>query len=75
MVSINDPLLSTATITADLNVTDRCLRKRVASGRFPAPDANIEGRNYWLTSTYRKWKESAISGAFARREFFNRVNP
>ncbi len=64
---LDDPLLSTAAITDDLGITSRGLRKQIEGGRFPAPDANINGRNFWRSSTYRVWKTAALAGQFAQR--------
>jgi len=64
---LDDPLLSTAAITDDLCITSRGLRKQITCGRFPAPDANINGRNLWRSSTYRAWKTAALAGQFAQR--------
>jgi hypothetical protein len=56
-------LVYTADITRDNRITDRCLRKWIATGRFPAPDSNIGGRHVWLNSTYRRWREEMLAGA------------
>jgi hypothetical protein len=63
---IHDQLLPTSFITADRDLTDRGLRKQISRGAFPAPDANIGGKNFWRASTYRKWKVAALAGEFAR---------
>jgi hypothetical protein len=53
-------------IVRDNRISDRCLRKWIASERFPRPDGNIAGRNFWLRSTYRKWQADALSGRFSQ---------
>lgn len=63
---VSDKLIPRTFITSDREITDRALRKQIRSNRFPPPDANINGRNYWLTSTYLKWKEAALAGKFAK---------
>ena len=63
---LNDELLPTRFITLDRRITDRALRKQIARGAFPKPDANIDGRNYWKASTYTRWKNDALAGRFAR---------
>lgn len=45
-------------------ITDRCLRKRIAAGKFPRPDGNLNGRNFWLLGTYRRWKADVFAGKF-----------
>jgi|HubBroStandDraft_1064217.scaffolds.fasta_scaffold133582_3 hypothetical protein len=64
-----DPLMYTAAITADLGITDRCLREWVSAGKFARPDTNIGGRNAWLSSTYKREKAAIMAGRFrqARR--------
>lgn len=54
-------------IRTDNKVTDRCLRKWVELGRFPQPDGNLNGRNFWLRSTYERWKAEVLAGRFRQR--------
>jgi hypothetical protein len=54
-----------ADITADNGVTGRCLRAWIARGRFPAPDGNLNGRNFWLTATYKRWQADVLNGRYA----------
>jgi len=56
-----------ADIIADNKVTDRCLRKWVVSGRFPAPDGNLNGRNFWLASTYKRWQAEVLAGKYSQQ--------
>lgn len=48
------------------NIGDRGFRKWVASGRFPKPDGNLNGRNFWLRSTYESWKVDVLAGHYAQ---------
>jgi hypothetical protein len=59
-----DRLLYMSDICTDLNVTDRCVRNWVASGRFPAPDGNLNGRNFWFRSTRARWKADLRAGKY-----------
>lgn len=56
-------------ILNEQGVTDRCLRAWIARGKFPAPDGNLNGRNFWLLATYEKWKAAVLAGHYrqARR--------
>lgn len=58
-------------IVRDNRISDRCLRKWISSERFPRPDGNIAGRNFWLRSTYRQWQTDALAGRYSqpRRPF------
>jgi hypothetical protein len=60
----SDPLIYTAAITADLGITDRCLREWISLGKFAPPDANISGKNAWLTTTYQREKAAILAGRF-----------
>jgi hypothetical protein len=55
-----------AHITRDNGVTDRCLRKWIATGRFPHPDGNLNGRNFWEAETYRRWKADVLDGKYRK---------
>ncbi len=57
----------TSCITAENRITGRCLRKWVAAGRFPSPDGNLNGRNFWLVSTYESWKAEVLAGRYSQR--------
>jgi hypothetical protein len=48
------------------SIGDRGLRKWIAEGRFPRPDGNINGRNFWLRPTYERWKAEVLEGRYAR---------
>jgi hypothetical protein len=61
---LNDPRIYSAEITANNLVTARCLRKWIAAGRFPVPDGNLNGRNFWFVSTYQRWQEEVMAGTY-----------
>lgn len=60
-------IVFTSEITSDVCIGDRGLRKQVATGRFPAPDGNLNGRNFWLRSTYERWKADVLAGRYSQR--------
>lgn len=62
-----DQLVYTSTITSDVGITDRCLRKWVATNKFPAPDSNLNGRLVWKLSTYSAWKADVLAGKYHQR--------
>ena len=51
------------------NVTDRCLRKWIGSQKFPRPDGNLNGRNFWFRSTYERWQADVRAGRYSQRRF------
>lgn len=69
--SVNDPLMFSPEVLADLQITSRALHKWIAQGKFAPPDTNIGGRNAWLTSTYRREKAAILAGRLkqVRRPF------
>jgi hypothetical protein len=56
-----------ADVTSDNNITDRCLRKWIVNGRFPPPDGNLNGRNFWLPETYRAWQADVLAGRYSQQ--------
>jgi hypothetical protein len=52
-------------IRADNRVTDRCVRNWIASGRFPPPSGNLNGRNFWTLDVYRQWQAELQAGKYA----------
>lgn len=48
-------------------VTDRGFRKWIVKGTFPKPDGNVNGRNFWLRSTYERWRADVLVGRYAVR--------
>jgi hypothetical protein len=53
-------------IKTECNVTDRGVRKWIQKGRFPKPDGNLNGRNFWLPETFAQWKADALAGKYRR---------
>jgi hypothetical protein len=51
-------------IRTECQVTDRGVRKWIAKGRFPKPDGNLNGRNFWLAETYAQWKAEVLDGKY-----------
>jgi hypothetical protein len=64
-VGIDEPFVDRADIGSDLRVSSRALRNYRAKGILPVPDANLQGRDLWRLSTYRKFKEDLLAGKFA----------
>jgi hypothetical protein len=58
------PLVFMSEITRDNGVTDRGVRKWRMTGKFPAPDGNLNGRNFWRRSTYRQWQADVLAGKY-----------
>jgi hypothetical protein len=57
---LNDPLLTTNQVRALAgSVSTMCLWRwqRDDGVRFPPPDAQINGRNYWRGSTIKSWQD------------------
>jgi len=61
-----DQKLWAADIRRPENIGDRGFRKWIATGRFPPPDGNLNGRNFWLKSTYEHWKSEVLAGRYAK---------
>lgn len=55
-----------ARIQHDEEIGDRGLRKWIATGKFPPPDGNLHGRNWWYPATYRRWQEDVAAGRFSQ---------
>lgn len=66
-IADNDRLIYTSDICTDVGVTDRGLRNWVTKGKFPAPDGNLNGRNFWRHSTYQRWRADVLAGRFSQR--------
>lgn len=60
------PLVFMSEITRDFDITDRGVRKWIATDKFPPPDGNLNGRNFWKASTYRQWKSDVLAGKYQR---------
>ena len=62
-----DRLLFMRDVRADIGVTDRAIRKWIAKGTFPQPDANLRGRNCWRMTTFLSWKADVLAGKYSQR--------
>ncbi len=60
------PLVFMPEITTDNGVGDRGVRKWVKTGKFPEPDGNLNGRNFWKRSTYKRWQQDVFDGKYRR---------
>jgi predicted DNA-binding transcriptional regulator AlpA len=69
-MSSTEGFVLTRQIMQEQSVTDRCIRKWIANGRFPKPDGNRNGRNVWLPSTYAKYCEDVLAGRYAIKSSF-----
>lgn len=63
----DERLVFVAEIVKDLSLTQRGLRKWILAGKFPQPDGNLYGRNFWQLATYRQWKNGALAGKYSRQ--------
>ncbi len=61
-----EPLIFMSKITRDLERTDRSIRQMIAAGRFPRPDGKLNGRSYWLLSTYLMWRRDVAAGKYSQ---------
>ena len=48
-------------------IGDRCLRYWITDGRFPHPDGNLNGRNFWFRPTYETWKADVAAGRYRQQ--------
>jgi len=55
------------TIVDDNGVDPRTLRNWVHDGKFPPPDGNLFGRNFWLRSTYTRWQREVLEGKYSQQ--------
>ena len=62
-----DARLWSADICQAENIGGRCLRKWIAARRFPEPDGNINGRNFWLRKTYDRWRADVMAGKYSQQ--------
>jgi hypothetical protein len=53
-------------ILQEQKITDRGLRKWIAQQRFPRPDGNLNGRNFWRPEAYKQWQEDVLQGKYRR---------
>jgi hypothetical protein len=49
------------------HIGDRCLRKWIREQRFPQPDGNLNGRNFWHRATYEAWKSDVLAGKYRQQ--------
>jgi hypothetical protein len=59
-------------ITSDNDIGVRALAKWIVSGKFPAADGNLNGRNFWLRANYRKWQADVLAGRYRRESNLSR---
>jgi hypothetical protein len=36
------------------------------TGKFPPPDGNLNGRNFWCRSIYRQWQADVLAGKYRK---------
>jgi hypothetical protein len=66
------PLVFMPEIMTDNGIGDRGIRKWQSSGKFPPPDGNLNGRNFWRRSTYRAWQADVLAGRYRRKSNLSR---
>jgi hypothetical protein len=54
-------------ILDEQKVCDRALRAWITKGKFPTPDGNLNGRNFWLRTTYEQWKADVLAGRYRQQ--------
>jgi hypothetical protein len=62
----NNDLVWGADLRRAIGVCDRALRQWITRGQFPAPDGNVNGRNFWLRSTVEQWRADVTAGKYAQ---------
>jgi hypothetical protein len=65
-VACDDQRVYARRITDDNGLTGRALRKWVSEGKFPRPDGDLNGRNFWLAETYARWKADVLAGRYSQ---------
>jgi hypothetical protein len=40
--------------------------------KFPPPDGNLGGRNFWFRSSYAKWQADVLAGRYRRESNLSR---
>jgi hypothetical protein len=66
------PLVFASEVSADYDIGDRGFRKWQTNGKFPQPDGNLNGRNFWRRSTYRKWQADVLAGHYRKTSNLSR---
>ncbi len=61
-----DDRLWSADILRAENIGGRGLRKWISLGRFPKPDGNLAGRNFWFRRTYERWRLAVAAGKYSQ---------
>jgi hypothetical protein len=62
---LDEPVIDGAFIDGDLGIAPRTRRNYLTKQILPPPDANLQGRDIWRLSTYRKFKADLLAGKFA----------
>ncbi len=60
------PLVYVPEIKADIGIGDRGQRYQVLAGKFPPADGNLNGKNFWYRSTYRRWQADVLAGRYRK---------
>jgi hypothetical protein len=66
LIQEDGPLVFMSEIVRDNAVTDRGVRKWQANDKFPRPDGNLNGRNFWRRATYCLWQADVLAGRYSR---------
>ena len=64
--ALESEILWSSDIQRDNRISERCFRNWVVAGRFPKPDGNIAGRNFWRRATYAQWQSELLAGKFSQ---------
>lgn len=67
---VDDPRIKSSRIAKLEGITTRTLYEHVKSGKFPQPDFPAEthgSANYWLASTYERFRDERLAAARANR--------
>lgn len=59
-------LIYTSEICRNYGITQRGLRKWIATGKFPRPDVNLHGRNAWYARTAEAHRVAVDEGFYRR---------
>jgi hypothetical protein len=65
-------LVFSKVILADNGIGSRCLAKWIVADKFPPPDGNLGGRNFWFRSSYAKWQADVLAGRYRRESNLSR---
>lgn len=67
-LDVDERMIDGAYIDHDLSITSRTRRDYIRKKILPEPDANLQGRNLWIESKYRRFKAELRAGKFAMRK-------